>query len=190
MAGFRGTVRYASVNAHKNKVHTHHLLFYFSVHPVFNTLSLRVDFISVHLYYKWTHLSITVCSLTVTQHLIIDSFKLFILCVHFHCWVNICFFTVMLNWVVNITGNGKAWWLVVSVLHGGGVLGWSAALEEDQGQGGCYIEMREQILWLKGVDCNAGVCALGASREAEGGVWPSPHAEAFALRVQHLPGPH
>lgn len=103
-------------------------------------------FISVHLYYKWTHLFITVCSLPVTQNLIIDSFNHFSPCPL--SLLSELFFIVMLNWFVNITGNGQAWWLVVSVLHAGGVLGWSAALEEDQGQGGCYKAMREQMLLI------------------------------------------
>lgn len=50
MAGFRGTVRYASVNAHKNKVHIYNLLCYFSIHPVFNTLSDYIlTFFGVHI---------------------------------------------------------------------------------------------------------------------------------------------
>lgn len=82
---------------------------------------------------------------------VVDSFEhVFSLHVHFfiNCWVNCFFFIAILNWVINITGNGQAWWLVVSVLHAGGVLGWSAALEEDQGQGVCYTEMREQVLLI------------------------------------------
>lgn len=38
---------------------------------------------------------------------------------------------------------------MVSVLHAGGVLGWSAALEEDQGQGVCNTEMRENIRMIR-----------------------------------------
>lgn len=59
---------------------------------------------------------------------------------------------------------------MVSVLHAGGVLGWSAALEEDQGQGVFYTEMRENTFELKALVYKACVCSLGASGEAERGI--------------------